>query len=92
VGCGTFDKDFLEMVVTPRLLAAARALAGLTQAELAESAKVSMQVIQRFEAGNADPRLSSLQALERALREANIEIVGPSDRYLGGVMLIAPKT
>lgn len=76
------------MATTPRLLAAGRALAGLSQAELAAAAGVSLKVVQRFESGSADPRLSSLQAMEDALRARSIEFVAPTDRHLGGVLLV----
>ncbi len=36
----------------------------------------------------ADPPLSSLQAMEDALTARSIEFVAPTDRHLGGVLLV----
>jgi transcriptional regulator with XRE-family HTH domain len=45
----------------------ARLAAGITQAELAGRAGLHRMAVQRIEAGTSDPRLSTLQALARAL-------------------------
>src|SRR4051794_23842848 len=45
---------------------AARAAAGLTQAELADRLGVSQPVVARLESGNQPPKLDTLQALARA--------------------------
>lgn len=48
-------------------LARARKAAGLTQQELAERAGVARMTVQRLEAGDIDPRLSTLGELMRVL-------------------------
>jgi transcriptional regulator with XRE-family HTH domain len=60
--------------VTSAQCRAARSLLGITQAALAEAARVSLPVIKRFERG-ADPRASTVNAIERALIEAGITLI-----------------
>jgi transcriptional regulator with XRE-family HTH domain len=45
----------------------ARRAAGLSQAELADRAGVGAATVARLEAGNMDPRVSTLEKLARAL-------------------------
>lgn len=46
---------------------------GLTQASLAEAAGISTTAINNIERGAADPKASTLGAIQRALEEAGIE-------------------
>ncbi|RZL65304.1 MAG: XRE family transcriptional regulator [Variovorax sp.] len=48
-------------------LARARKSAGMTQAELAAAGGLSRMTVQRIEAGDIDPRLSTLLEMARAL-------------------------
>jgi transcriptional regulator with XRE-family HTH domain len=56
-------------------LAAARVLANLTQVELAKRARVSVSAVKRLEAGNTDARVSTIQALTRALAACGVEFL-----------------
>lgn len=62
---------------TGRQIAAARALAGLTQAELATSAKISIPTLKRMEAspGAATGMTNNVDAVCRALREVGVEFL-----------------
>lgn len=44
-----------------------RKAAGLTQADIAEQAGLSRMAVQKAEAGETDPRLSTLQVMARAM-------------------------
>ena len=54
------------MIITDELIAARKAL-DLTQAELAKRAGLSRMTVQRTEAGDIDPRLSTLLEMARVL-------------------------
>lgn len=60
--------------MTPAQLRAARALIGMTQAELAEMAGVSLPTIKRIETGS-DAKMSTVQALQMALEAAGVEFI-----------------
>lgn len=63
------------MLTTGNQLKAARALAGIEQAKLAESAKLNVNTIRNMEAAGAGPiagRAVNVQAVQRALEEAGI--------------------
>jgi transcriptional regulator with XRE-family HTH domain len=62
----------MRISLAARLLPTTRL--GITQAALAEAAGVSLPVIKRFERG-ADPRASTVNAIERALVEAGAELI-----------------
>jgi predicted transcriptional regulator len=55
-------------------LKAARALLSWTQADLAEAANVSREVITDFDSGKRAPILSNLSAIVRALRDAGVQL------------------
>lgn len=55
---------------TPEELRERRLDLELTQSELADSAEVSQPLIARIEAGDVDPRLSTLRRIVNALQEA----------------------
>ena len=52
---------------------AARAMLGLTQAELAKRAKISVTGLNNIESGQSDPRASTLEAIQSALELAGAE-------------------
>lgn len=65
-------------MISSQQIRAARALLGLSAAELAERAGVSHRTLQRFEAqqGIPDSRLGNLEAVERTLIELGISFLG----------------
>lgn len=50
-------------------------MVGLTQAELAERAGISKTGLNNIERGSADPKASTLAAIQRALEEAGVEFI-----------------
>lgn len=73
-----------------RVLAAGRVLAGLSQQELADAAKLAVRVIHNIEAGTTDPKYSTLVAIVDALRARGVRVLPEDDRHLGGVALERP--
>lgn len=62
------------MTITPRQIRAARAMLEIKQADLAKSAGISLATLNNIERGVADPRSSTLAAIERALGTVGIEV------------------
>jgi predicted transcriptional regulator len=60
-------------MLTPAHIRAARALLDITQGELAAMVGMSKTAINNIERGKADPKASTLRAIESALAEAGIE-------------------
>ncbi len=75
--------------ITGRQIAAARALTGVSQSDLANAAKLSLAALKRMEAsGSASPGTSeSLQAVRRALEEFGAVFIPEGDGLGGGVRL-----
>ena len=67
------------IVTTPRQIRAARALLGWSQEELADRAGVARSALARLEAGRADPRAATVEALEDALQAGGVEFLRASD-------------
>lgn len=66
------------MLTTGNQLKAARALAGIEQAKLAEAAKLNVNTIRNMEAAGGGPiagRSINVQAVQRALEEAGVEFL-----------------
>lgn len=61
------------MAITGRHVAAARALLGMSQAELAEATEVAPNTIMRFETGQNEPRALTVTAIQRFLESRGIE-------------------
>ena len=61
--------------VSPLRLRVARALIGWTQGKLAETAGLSLAVVNNVERNVTDPRRSTLEAIQRALESAGIEFI-----------------
>lgn len=57
-------------ILKPSEIKVMRARAGLTQAKLAELAGVTQAYIAKIEAGEADPRVSTLEKISKALEQA----------------------
>ncbi|HBD91547.1 MAG TPA: transcriptional regulator [Gemmobacter sp.] len=64
----------LGVSMTAGQIRAARALIGMTQAELAEASGVSLPTIKRIETG-ADAKVSTVEALRSALATAGVEFL-----------------
>jgi transcriptional regulator with XRE-family HTH domain len=75
------------MIPPPRLLAAARVLAGLSQADLAKRANVGIGALSRYEAGKTTPRIDTIAALVDALAELGVGFLeGGRDIEMGVVI------
>ena len=62
------------MTITPRQIRAARAMLEIKQKDLARAAGISLATLNNIERGVADPRSSTLAAIERALGTVGIEV------------------
>lgn len=69
---------YSPMMISAKQIRAARALIGWTQADLAKAAGLSIAALNNLEREVTDPRGSTLNAIETALREGGVEII--SDR------------
>jgi transcriptional regulator with XRE-family HTH domain len=67
------DAMVRPMVLTNLQIRAARAMLGLTQAELASQAGLSKTGLNNIESGRADAKGSTLQRLQAALEAQGIE-------------------
>src|SRR5260370_41403940 len=81
------QKDVYRMFRTPRLLVAARTLAGLSQPELAAEAGIAPSVLGAIEQGRSDPRQSTVLAIIDALKARGVVLVPESDRTAWGVVV-----
>lgn len=61
------------MAITGKHIAAARALLGMSQAQLAEATGVAAHTILRFETDKSEPRKLTVDALQRVLEDRGIE-------------------
>jgi predicted transcriptional regulator len=77
------------MVVTSRQVRAARALLDWSQQQLADAAIVSLNALIRLERGQVDSRVSTLNAVVRALAKAGVEFI-PADAKGEGVRMVTP--
>ncbi len=66
---------YFRRMITPEQIRGARAMLGLTQAELARLAGVSTTGLNNIEKGNADPKASTLKAIRTALEGAGVIFV-----------------
>jgi predicted transcriptional regulator len=78
-------------MITPRQIRAARALLGWSQQQLADKAIVSLNALARLEKGIVDSRLSTVQAIQKALTKAGVEFLD-ADQKGEGVRLRRPKS
>ena len=72
----------------PRLLAAARALTGLSQIDLAIAAGVHRTVVGRYEAGATRMRADLLEQVVAVLRDHGVAFLGPNREWDGGVIML----
>jgi transcriptional regulator with XRE-family HTH domain len=75
------------MIRSPRVLIAARVLAGLTQSELAAAAGIAVSVLQAIEQGQSDPKLSTINAILSVLRSHGVDLVQETDRVAWGAVV-----
>ena len=78
-------------MITSRQIRAARALLGWSQQQLADKAIVSLNAVARLEKGIVDSRISTVQAVQKALVKAGIEFLD-ADQKGEGVRLKSPKS
>ncbi|WP_159598748.1 helix-turn-helix transcriptional regulator [Starkeya nomas] len=71
-------------MITPQQIRGARAMLGLTQASLADAAGISTTALNNIERGSADPKASTLAAIQRALEGAGVIFLGDGDMKEGG--------
>lgn len=85
-----FHDDTLRMV-TARQIRAARALLGWSQQTLADNAIVALNAVTRLERGEVDPRVSTMIAVEKAIRKAGIEFIPAANGRGEGVRVAHAK-
>ncbi len=73
-------------MLTPHQIRGARAMLGMTQADLAARAGLSATALNSIERGASDPRASNLAAIQRALEAAGVEFI-PENGGGAGVRL-----
>ena len=66
---------FRSLMISGRQIRAARALLGWSQQELADRAIISGNALARLERGQVDSRFSTVERIERTLRNAGIEFL-----------------
>jgi predicted transcriptional regulator len=71
-------------MITPEQIRGARAMLGLTQAALAEAAGISTTGLNNIERGSADPKASTLRAVQTALEAAGVIFQGDGEMVVGG--------
>ena len=76
------------MLRSIRLLVAGRALANMTQTDLASAANIALSVLQAIEQGKSDPKLSTVLALLDALKAQGVELLNSSDSVAWGVYVV----
>jgi transcriptional regulator with XRE-family HTH domain len=69
--------------MTPAVCRAARALAGITQAELARRASVSVPTVADFERGARQPQINNIKALRLALEAAGVSLIEENGETVG---------
>lgn len=82
--------SMVVFMITPRQIRAARALLGWSQQQLADKAIVSLNALARLEKGVVDSRLSTVQAIQKALTKAGVDFL-PADQKGEGVRLRRPR-
>jgi predicted transcriptional regulator len=85
---GKSDAIYRIAMITAAQIRAARTLLGWQQLDLAAAAGVSIATVKNIERGASDPRLSTVNAIERALLAAGIIFIDPDDQGGAGVRLI----
>jgi predicted transcriptional regulator len=76
-------------MITPQQIRGARAMLGITQADLAERASISKTGLNNIESGAADPKVSTLRAIKEALEAAGVIFISENGEG-PGVRLTKP--
>jgi predicted transcriptional regulator len=74
-------------VLTPAQIRAARALIGWKQVDLAKAAGISEITLKNIERGVVDPRVSTIDAIQKAFDAAGVIFLQPGDIRPGGAGL-----
>lgn len=79
-----------KRVISARQIRAARALLGWSQAALAEAAGLSLAALNNAERGVTDPRKSTIDKIEAALKKGGVQFIaenggGPGVRLRQGL-------
>ena len=72
-------------MITPQQIRGARAMIGKTQAEIASAAGISTTARNNIERGAADPKASTLAAIQRALEAEGVVFLADGEAKVGGV-------
>jgi transcriptional regulator with XRE-family HTH domain len=75
------------MLRSHRLFIAARALAGLSQSELASQAGVALSVLQAIEQNRSDPKLTTILALLDVLKSKGVELLPETGQVAFGLFV-----
>ena len=75
---------YVTPMITPGQIRAARALVGWTQINLATASGVGEAAIKNIERGSADPRSSTLTAIQSAFEKAGVVFLASGDTRNGG--------
>ena len=78
-------------IITARQIRAARALLGWSQQQLADKAIISLNTVTRLERSEVDPRVSTIEAVQKALNKAGVEFLPADERKGEGVRLARPN-
>lgn len=70
--------------MTPAQCRAGRALANLSQEDLAKGAKVGLSTVRNFEAGRSVPVQNNLEAMVRVLEEHKVALLADGETVDGG--------
>lgn len=76
--------------MSPEQCRAARGLIDMSQAELANLARVGLSTVKNFEGGKSTPVANNLEAIQRALEAAGVQFI-PENGGGAGVRLAKPK-
>ncbi|MFG1294084.1 helix-turn-helix transcriptional regulator [Xanthobacter versatilis] len=79
-------------MITPQQIRGARAMLGLTQADLAKAAGISATALNNIERGSADPKASTLLAIQKALEAAGVIFVAENGEGPGVRLRKGPAT
>jgi len=81
----------VAFMVTSCQIRAARALLRWSQQDLADKAILSINAVTRLERGEVDPRMSTVSAVEKALRKAGVTFLS-NDTMGEGVRFTKPRS
>lgn len=71
-------------MITPEQIRGARAVLGMTQAELAKAAGISTTGLNNIERGSADPKASTLRSIQAALELSGVVFLAEGEMVAGG--------